>query len=187
MNNWNLEDIEFSMGSSDFACDFRARQLIQKTKNAFKAARIVPRSERMLFIENNIERLYESGQLENIIVHFYTMLHFPVRSYDLETWVNLFDWCNRDRLLAAGDPLPPEVGNKFMVYRGQDIHEELGLSWTLSKSKAEWFVERHKSLLGSNTGDFGVMELEVTAGDIFFYFNEREEQEVVMDPYFITG
>jgi hypothetical protein len=46
---------------------------------------------------------------------------------------------------------------------------------------------RHKSLLGSKAGDVGVIEMEITVGDILYYSNGREEQEVVIDPGLITG
>jgi hypothetical protein len=189
MTGWNLENIDFSMGGLfDFARESQARQSVQRTKDAFKAYLRVPEKERLTFIVKNLKKISSSGQLEEIMIDFYTMLHFPTISYDLGLWVGLFGWCDRNRLLAAGDPLPPELGNKFMIYRGQDINRKPGISWSLSKDKAEWFAyERHKNLLGSKAGDVGVIEMEVTVGDILYYYNGREEQEVLIDPILITG
>ena len=61
------------------------------------------------------------------------------------------------------------------VYRGiNGRNRKGGHSYTTSREKAEWFANRYKSL-----GDNGyVIEKTVTADDIIFYDNSRNEQEV---------
>lgn len=182
MSRWNLDGIECHLGlSNDFACDHLLMNDIRIENDAGKAARLVPKRERMIFIENNIEALAASGKLEEVLIGFYSLLNFHFRSYDLFTWECVFGMCDRDRLLSAGDTLPDDLGSPFTIYRGQDLSEEVGMSWTLSRDRAEWFAQRNAEHIDED-GETGVIEMQVTVEDILFYDNGREEQEVVVDP-----
>lgn len=73
---------------------------------------------------------------------------------------------------AFFDDLPDE----FTVYRGQDKHWlDIGWSWTLSKDVAQFFADR-----GVNEGVVLTMNIKKT--DVIAYFNDREEQEIVICP-----
>jgi len=77
-------------------------------------------------------------------------------------WVvdDLFRSADRERLRAAGDPLP-SVG-PFTLYRGVSgrgrARRVRGISWTSSLEKAIWFAHRFASL-----GDPAVFRLVVAA------------------------
>lgn len=62
---------------------------------------------------------------------------------------------------------------KVMIYRGCNKENENGMSWTLSKEKANWFAKRIRK-------DGKVLSKEVCKEDILFYTNGRSEQEVVL-------
>jgi len=184
MNRWNLEGVDFEMSSGTFACNFLARRKIQEIEDAYDAASIVYMRERDIFIENNIEILSASGKLEKIMIDFYTMLHVPMRDLDIYQWEYLFDFCDRDRLLAEGDALPKELGSEFTIYRGQNLDVEPGISWTLSKEIAAFFVQRSEDLLNAK-GKAGIIDMKVNIDDILYYYNGREEQEIVVSPEMI--
>lgn len=182
MNLWNLKNIECYLGlTNDWACDHLLMNEIRNEKDVGRAARLVPKPERMIFIENNFKALVASGKLERVLFDFYMLLNFPVWSYGLSRWELLFGICDRERLLSAGDILPGNLGTPFTIYRGQDLSKDAGISWTLSKEKAEWFAQRNAEHINKNA-KAGVIEMQATVDDILFYNNGREEQEVVVDP-----
>lgn len=50
-----------------------------------------------------------------------------------------------------------------------------GISWTLSKSKAEWFATRF-------TDNGIIYSAKVKSKDILYYISERGEEEIIVDP-----
>lgn len=50
-----------------------------------------------------------------------------------------------------------------------------GISWTLAKSKAEWFATRF-------TDNGIVYSAKVKSKDILYYISERDEEEIIVDP-----
>ena len=90
----------------------------------------------------------------------------------------------QEEVRDCGDNIPKkEVENikkafngkeKIKAYRGINKYNlKDGCSYTLDKSKAEWFANRY--------GEGGyVIEKEITIDDIIFYYNGRKEQEVYL-------
>ncbi len=90
----------------------------------------------------------------------------------------------KEEVFDCGDAIPDlEIENikkafngkeKMKAYRGiNNYNLKNGCSYTLDKSKAEWFANRY--------GDGGyVIEKEITIDDIVFYDNSRKEQEVFL-------
>ena len=91
----------------------------------------------------------------------------------------LFEMADRERLRAAGGPLPGT--GPFTVYRGVSgrgrARRVRGLSWTASKEKAQWFAERgaHWSLANP-----AVLCVVIAEGDVLAYVNDRQEEEFVI-------
>lgn len=185
MNRWNLEGIYFEEYRFSYEYNFLVKKL-QNIEDPYKAASFVPKQERDIFIIYNIEKLASSGNLEKIMINFYTMVNFPMASFDIDRWIYMFSHCNRSRLLAEGDELPKELGSEFTIFRGQNLKEWPGISWTLSKEKADWFAKRNEMFL-KGKGKMGVVDMRVTIDDILFYTNERQEQEVAILPNKLYG
>ena len=69
--------------------------------------------------------------------------------------------------------------DKFTVYRGVAIgRNPNGLSWTKSKSKAEWFSHRF-----DKNNNIGYIQSAIAdKQNVLAYFNSRDEDEIVVDP-----
>jgi hypothetical protein len=69
------------------------------------------------------------------------------------------------------------------IYRGMTVEElesgDFGVSWTLSKERAEFFAFKYGRNLSTEGKPKIVHQLEVMKVEILAYFNERNEQEVV--------
>lgn len=62
------------------------------------------------------------------------------------------------------------------IYRGVGSEKYRdGISWTLAKSKAEWFATRF-------TDNGIVYSAKVKSKDILYYISERGEEEIIVDP-----
>ncbi len=104
----------------------------------------------------------------------------------------LWDWLffqNRDTSEALAmmgeserqrwDDLPPE----FTIYRGQQRKTDpVGLAWTLSRNRAEWFAsrERVRFAAGWTKGPGVVLVGKVSKRDALAYLDHRGEQEVLV-------
>ncbi|MDA8753836.1 hypothetical protein N9N24_05000, partial [Candidatus Marinimicrobia bacterium] len=81
-----------------------------------------------------------------------------------------------------------ELPDMVKVYRGVGLKDdeeletddELGISWSISKEKGEWFSNRFW-----NNGY--LIEGEVKKEHIYGYLNGRQEQEVIVEPRFIEN
>lgn len=81
-----------------------------------------------------------------------------------------------EKELSIFDSLPEEL----TVYRGVAIgRNPKGLSYTLSKDKAEWFANRFSEVKGSGT----VIEKHIKKEHVLAYFNSRDEDEIVVDVF----
>lgn len=83
------------------------------------------------------------------------------------------------RRLRELDP-PQGLADIVTVYRGCSTRERKhprGISWTLSRDRAEWFARRFA--FGKPTI---VLEAIISLGSILFVTHDREESEVIIDP-----
>jgi len=71
--------------------------------------------------------------------------------------------------------------SSFEVYRGvQEGGTDDGLSWTLSREKAQWFADRFK-------GNGHVLTRIAQKSDVLAYFGNRDESEIVILPENLHG
>lgn len=84
--------------------------------------------------------------------------------------------CNQKYLMGQENyEVYENLPDTFTVYRGlQENAQEDGLSWTLSKDVAEWFASRFE-----NDGE--IIEKMVHKTEVIAYFNDRDEEEIVLD------
>lgn len=93
--------------------------------------------------------------------------------------IKLFKRADKKLLMSKEDyqvfvNLPAE----FTVYRGvSPFGSPTGLSWTLSSETAEWFAKRFDSSFRKGY----VFEATAKKEDVLAYFNDRNEQEIVID------
>ena len=84
----------------------------------------------------------------------------------------LFKCADRERLRAAGDPLPP--CGCFTLYRGvagvKRRRREAGYSWTRSPERAAWFAMRF------HLGDPALLVTNVNAEDVLAYLGDEKER-----------
>lgn len=93
--------------------------------------------------------------------------------------VSLFKKANKQYLMDEDDyQTYVELPEKVIIYRGvRHSKYKNELSWTLDKDTAIWFAQRFES------DNYIIYEVEIDKKDIFAYFNEREEEEIIIDPY----
>jgi hypothetical protein len=156
-----------------------------KTEEAFREGNVL----RMLctmdnmraieFVEANISALQIAGIYEQCLVGAYIGTRTSLHGESLCSLRALFRLADRAALLLAGDPVP--AGTSFVLHRGiagrgrqRRTH---GLSWTGSIEVARWFARR----AGEHLPDPAVVTAVVPRESIFFYSNEREEDEYVLD------
>lgn len=76
---------------------------------------------------------------------------------------------------SNGYGMPKQVPKVITVYRGVDIDDYKGLSWSRNEAVAEWFAKRHLK-----AGQCGyIFSGELAREDIIAQFSGRKESEVV--------
>lgn len=72
---------------------------------------------------------------------------------------------------------------KLKIYRGMTVEEyesgDFGVSWTLSKERAEFFAYTYGRNFSTDNKLKTVHQLEVSKVEILAYFGDRNEQEVI--------
>jgi hypothetical protein len=108
------------------------------------------------------------------------------QNYD--TWLELWE-CGRPQRWRCMDKEEWQalkyLSNELEIFRG--VHgeglksDDLGMSWTLDKKKAEWFASRYNNHhIGKGKGK--VLQGTIRKKNVFAYFTGRNENEVVVDP-----
>lgn len=125
-----------------------------------------------IFFMENMFLLKRRGMYETALVDAYTSTDTIWSYRDLEF---LFGYADRNKLRAAGDPIPD---GKLTLYRGVSgllgKRKVSGMSWTRSLELARWFANWR------NTPNPTVYETVASTDDVYFYTNGREEQEFVL-------
>ena len=85
----------------------------------------------------------------------------------------------RQRYIPAEKQPSPEWPKFVKVWRGCSRDRVLSVAWTLDRTVAEEFARGHRGIAVPNPV-LASAEIHKTA--IYFVENEREEQEVVLDP-----
>jgi hypothetical protein len=98
-------------------------------------------------------------------------------------------WVHRDDLLAllrehSPSPLVPDAVEPVLtIWRGCSRERMRGLSWTMSDRVAQQFARGHRNIPVPNPI---VVRAEIAREHIFGFFDDREENEVLLDPDKLT-
>ena len=133
------------------------------------------------FVFDNIPQLAAAELLEAAVIAAWISINPNMgRLPQPSTMRRLWSSCDRDKLMAAGNPLPS--GNEFELYRGVPDASYLasipGISWTSSIDIARKFAQ---SIGLYDHPHPAVFRLVVPRNRVIAYTDEREEKEFIVD------
>jgi hypothetical protein len=158
------------------------KEAIEAEQDPLAAMMILHKRDHIQFLFNN-ERVFKDNDLyEKAVLKLYSKTNSPFLSGgDQAVWGNLFNSCDRKRLLALGDPIPFTTAT---VYRISITGVARGLSWTLSREKTKKFEERWNEF---ELGRGKVFSVDIERNTVLVYLTARQEEEVILDPRFIES
>ncbi|MDX1962858.1 MAG: hypothetical protein SFX18_06885 [Pirellulales bacterium] len=128
------------------------------------------------FVYRNIRPLWQQGMYETALIDALVAPRTNNSSFTLGMKLWMLELGGREKLLAAGDALPP--GETFTLYRGvagtTRERQVRGVSWTDDLETAKWFAGRFPYLANP-----AVYETTVTPAEIYCFINDREEREYI--------
>ena len=142
---------------------------------------ITKRPSRLDVFVDELLPLLKDQQYWKLLAYIWTDAEGPGVNYP--TWSQLFASKRpfRDLLMNKAERTTlaamPEV---LTVYRGGSTKK--GLSWTLSEERARWFAERFKDAKKPSK----VFQGTVPKSKVYAYLDDRQEQEIVVNPRFVT-
>jgi len=191
---WKLEEIRFLYSPDDFVGNFSNEKMqarhqrmqeekinalldgLAREKNPAAAMRVLHRRDQIRFFCNNLEEFRAENCLEKTLLDLYYRDNTPFSAGgDYSLWQSLFRECDRERIAGQGEQPPT---NRVTVYRGSVTGVVRGFSWTLSREKTAWFLERWQD---KEEGGGIIFALEVSPADILVYLKEKEEVLLLPD------
>ena len=131
-------------------------------------------------VESNMFLLRSLDLYEDALLLAYMGCRVNHHGFPLDSLRFLFDWADRERLRASGEPLPGP--GPFILYRGVagkgPARRVRGISWTKSVERAIWFANRAR---GFGLHDPGVYRVEVEETSVLTYVDARQEDEFLID------
>lgn len=192
---WKLDHIRFLYPPDDFTGTFANAKMqerhkamqevkikvlidhLEKHSNPLEAMLGLHSLDHMQFLHNNLDMFRQAGCLEKTVLLLYYRKNTPFAAVgDYEEWKALFTECDSDRLAAEGSPFPHD---RITAYRGSMTGNPKGLSWTISREEAAWFLNRWQDKsLGGGT----VFALEISKKDVLVYIEDEKRKEVIIAP-----
>jgi hypothetical protein len=194
---WKLDNIRFLHPPDDFMGSFSNEKMqarhkalqdqkiekilakLENEENPMEAMLGLNQHEHIQFLLNNLETFKQSNCLEAAFLRLYYLKNTPFAAFgDYDVWKFFLNRCDPERLYGLGSPLPHE---RLTAYRGSITGIPNGLSWTISKEKAAWILDRWQD---KDQGGGTVFSLEITRKDILVYIEDDIRQEVILVPEF---
>lgn len=192
---WKLDKIRFLYPPDDFTGAFTNEKMqerhkalqdqkikelldqLEKEKDPLQAMGVLNPLEHVQFLRNNLEYFKQQKCLEKAFLKLFYRKNTPFAAAgDYESWKFLLENCNRDLLYQEGSPFPYE---RVTAYRGSVTGVKRGLSWTVSREKTAWILDRWED---KEMGGGTVFALEITRKDILVYIEDPLRQEVILIP-----
>lgn len=152
------------------------RKDVLRTESSQDVLSMVASHHRMPCMYCCMDYFLSRAGYEECLVAAWTTSKIDNSMLSLNQKLELFDEADLDKLLAAGDPLPPD--DSLTIYRGcsgggKNLNKAReAMSWTLSLDVAEWFAVRFEKKPV-------VYKATISRADVLFYSNQMNEQEVV--------
>ena len=192
---WKLDHVRFLYPPDDFTGTFANAKMQERHKasqdqkvkvilehleshdNPLEAMRGLHPLDHLQFLHNNLEKFRQAGCLEKTVLLLYYRKNTPFAAVgDYNEWKSLLAQCDPARLYQEGKPFPFD---KTTAFRGSVTDNPKGLSWTISREEAIWFLERWKDKsLGGGT----VFAMEITRQDVLVYIEDEHRREVILIP-----
>lgn len=132
--------------------------------------------KRIIVLLKYPEPLLRCGVYEKWVIDAYTHKPFSVSPW---VWALILSRADKSRLRACGQPLP--TGESHILYRGTPDStvkiNRRGISWTANPNTAAWFA---LELFSRPQKAPAVYQLVVPESLVYFYMNDRGEQEFVV-------
>jgi hypothetical protein len=140
-------------------------------------ARFAPSQNSLKLVHRNAGQLNEREIYESALLAAFTWTRTNNSAWPERMLASLFAHADREKLRAAGDPIPDAA---VKVYRGVAgsgrRRRERGLSWTDSLDVACWFAQRGRY------ADPAVLMATVEPDEILACVNDRREREFIVQP-----
>jgi hypothetical protein len=138
----------------------------------------------LFFVWDNAMILRHRGIYERLLLKSYVGAKGNWSHWNTSTIATLFRLADREKLRAAGEPLPGD--GPFTVYRGVAgigrRRRLKGFSWTDDYDRACWFAQRPQYPMGPLLPNPAVLKATVAADEVLAYTNHREEREFICQP-----
>lgn len=152
-----------------------------RERHVFEMLLLIGNDETLSFVSMNDEQLKRKGIYEPMLLHAFTGCRVNNNHITITQLQEMFANADRDKLLAAGDPLPD--GESFTIYRGvggvECERKECSYSWTLDFNIACWYASRARLF---RLEDPAVYTASVDRAEVMAFCNDRQENEVICLP-----
>lgn len=192
---WKLDHIRFLYPPDDFTGSFanarmqerheamqqvKIKELVdhlEKHTDPLEAMQGLHPLDHLQFLQNNLQQFRAAQRLEQAVLLLYSRKNTPFAAAgDYEVWKSLLTACDPERLASQGAVFPHE---RVTAYRGSVTGNPKGLSWTVSREEAAWFLTRWQD---KAQGGGTIYALEINRQDILIYIEDGKRREVILKP-----
>lgn len=193
---WNLDQIRFLYPPDDFVGSFINEKMqarhktlqdekikviltnLEKAKSPLEAMRALHKDDQIQFLQNNVEGFQQAHCFEEAVILLYYRKNGPFAPTDsYSIWEKMLGVCSPEGMERVGSSFPAKT---MTAYRGSVIGIAKGLSWTVSKKKADWFLDRWKD---KEMGGGTIFSTEISKKDVLYYIENDKKHEVILYPH----
>lgn len=182
MTEEELKDVKeftrlyLSYGEDDGYTD-RKLELINESESLGQILLLINKGDVLSYLNSlHTTKLVSEQEIANRLFHQWTMVEkFHNSGMSKSKMLKFMKMA--DKSDGYGAVYNDEVPKLITVYRGTNVENYKGLSWTRDKEVAEWFAKRFL-----NEGQFGyVFYGKLAREDIIANFRSRNESEIICD------